>query len=123
MDISRYQTAHGHFLSFLSYSYGIVSDIDIESEAIRFLGSLRFDVWAVWRVLTLRTYRARFSYVPAGKHVEVPPLCEPLSKDWVTEEDDFVLFWASHVTHAAERTFHSPYSKPAEGVFTIFIVR
>jgi sphingosine kinase len=123
MDISRYQTTNSEFLSFLTYSYGIIADIDIESEAIRFLGSLRMDVWAVWRVLSLRTYRAKFSYIPAGKYVEVPPLEKPLSEDWVTEVNEFILFWASHVTHAAERTFHSPNCKPGEGVFTIFIVR
>eukprot|EP00339_Tiarina_fusa_P001142 CAMPEP_0117008042 /NCGR_PEP_ID=MMETSP0472-20121206/7704_1 /TAXON_ID=693140 ORGANISM="Tiarina fusus, Strain LIS" /NCGR_SAMPLE_ID=MMETSP0472 /ASSEMBLY_ACC=CAM_ASM_000603 /LENGTH=562 /DNA_ID=CAMNT_0004709979 /DNA_START=17 /DNA_END=1705 /DNA_ORIENTATION=- len=123
MDISRYYTQNSQYISFLTYSYGIIADIDIESEAIRFLGSLRMDVWGVWRVLNLRTYRARFSYVPAGKHAELPPLGKPLSADWVTEEDDFIMFWASHVTHAAEKTFHSLPSKPTDGVFTILIVR
>jgi sphingosine kinase len=123
MDLSRYNTANSQYLSFLTYSYGIIADIDIESEAVRFLGPLRFDAWAVWRVINLRSYRARFSYVPAGKHVELPPLGKPLSADWVTEEDDFVLLWASHVTHAGEKLFHSLPTKTAEGAFTVFIVR
>jgi len=44
MDLSLYQTRSSTYLSFLTFSWGIVADIDIESEAVRFLGSLRMDV-------------------------------------------------------------------------------
>jgi hypothetical protein len=93
------------------------------------MGSLRFDIWAVWRVIALRKYHARFSYLPAtaqnSKAVisDMPALNDPVPKDWVTSEDDFYLFWASQVTHASENTFHAPPCKLQDGVFQILIVR
>jgi sphingosine kinase len=51
--------------SFLSLSWGVISDVDIESEAVRCFGALRFTLWAVWRVITLRQYAASLHYQDA----------------------------------------------------------
>jgi sphingosine kinase len=128
MDLSLYQTRSSSYLSFLTFSWGIIADVDIESEAVRFLGSLRMDVWAVWRMLNLRKYKAKFSYLPPTKkktEVVLPALDEPLPVDegWVSIEDDFILFWVSQVTHAGEQYFHAPNCKIDDGIFNIFIVR
>jgi sphingosine kinase len=128
LDLSRYETKSASYLSFLTFSWAIIADIDIESEAIRFVGYLRMDLWGAWRTLFLRKYRARFSYLPPtnGKVVtRCPPLEESIPNDgiWVTCEDDFIMFWASQVTHAAESTFQTPQCKPDDGVFEILIIR
>jgi len=128
MDLSLYQTTTKSYLSFLTFSWGIIADIDIESEAIRFMGFLRMDIWGAWRILNLRKYGAKFSYLPPSnerKEIELPPLNEPLPENegWITSEDDFILFWSSQVTHAGEQMFHAPNCKINDGVFHIFIVR
>jgi len=51
--------------SFLSVGWGILSDIDIESERLRMLGEHRFAVWGLNRLAKLRLYRGRVSYLPA----------------------------------------------------------
>jgi len=84
----------------------------------------------------MRKYRAKFSYLPAkdkdaaaatkgkSKDDDLPELSKDLpSQDWVTEEDDFLLFWASHVSHAAENAHSSPNSELDDGIFQILIVR
>lgn len=128
MDLSKYQTRSSSYLSFLTFSWAMIADIDIESELIRFLGFLRMDVWGFWRVLNLRKYRAKFSYLKPSQGTqtsECPPLDQPIpnSSEWVSCEDDFILFWASQVTHAAENMFQSPGSKLDDGLFQIFIIR
>ena len=129
MDLAQYQTQSADHLSFLTFSWAIIADLDIESECIRFMGALRFDLWGVWRVISLRKYRARFSYLPATAQnskeaiANMPALHDPVPNDWVTSEDDFYLFWASQVTHAAEGTFHAPPCKLQDGVFQVLIVR
>ncbi|KAL3925584.1 MAG: hypothetical protein SGILL_000307 [Bacillariaceae sp.] len=129
MDLSRYQTLSKSYTSFLTYSWGYTADVDIESEAIRFMGFLRMDIWGLWRVISLRRYRAKFSYLPPTENrqsgVTLPPLSEPLPENegWVCCEDEFILFWASQVTHAGEQMFHAPHCKIDDGVFNIFIVR
>ncbi len=109
----------------------MIADIDIESERIRFLGVLRNDIWGAWRVLNLRNYRAKFSYLPANmENVEVsmnktyyPDINSDVPPTWKTIEDDFILFWASQVTHAAHNVLQSPGSKLQDGVFRVWIVR
>jgi sphingosine kinase len=129
MDLANYTTQSGDHMSFLTFSWSIIADIDMESEYIRYMGILRFNLWSVWRVLALRKYRARFSYLPATSQntkaaiTDMPALNDPVPKDWVTSEDDFYLFWASQVTHAAENVHHAPPCKLNDGVFHILIVR
>ena len=129
MDLANYTTQSADHLSFLTFSWAIIADIDMESECIRYFGSLRFDLWAVWRVIALRKYRARFSYLPATSQnikaaiIDMPVLNDPVPQNWVSSEDDFYLFWASQVTHAAEKVHHAPPCKLHDGVFHIIIVR
>lgn len=57
MDIVRVETNKEILFSFLSIGWGLLADIDIESEKLRAIGSQRFSVWSVARLLGLRTYR------------------------------------------------------------------
>jgi hypothetical protein len=126
LDLSHYQTETKSYTSFLTFSWAMIADIDIESEAIRFLGILRNDVWAAWRVIRLRSYRAKFSYLPidkSGTNVSLPQFQEVVPSNWVSFEADFILFWASHVSHAASNTLQSPKSSLDDGKFTILFVR
>ena len=128
IDLSRYETKSNSYASFLTFSWAMIADIDIESELIRWAGFLRMDIWGVVRVLFLRKYRAKFSYLPPSegkKTITMPPLGDPLSNSegWITFEDEFILFWASQVTHAGEHMFHAPPCKVNDGVFHIMIVR
>jgi sphingosine kinase len=48
--------------SFLSVAWAYVADCDINSEAIRCIGSPRFTMWGIYRILFLRKYMGCFSY-------------------------------------------------------------
>eukprot|EP00977_Amphora_coffeiformis_P016465 scaffold5108_cov172-Amphora_coffeaeformis.AAC.14 len=135
IDLSKHQTQNSTMYSFLSYEYAMVADIDIQSEVIRWMGSLRFDLWGVLSVLRMRRYRARFTYLPAEKvpkhktqgvvlmPATVQEAIPETNKDWVTIEDDFLLFWPSMLSHAASRTHHCPNSLIQDGIFKVFMVR
>lgn len=72
MDVVRVELSHRnkHFVlySFLSIGWGLIADIDIESERLRSIGAQRFTLWAIKRLITLRTYRGRLHYLPAVGH-------------------------------------------------------
>jgi len=141
IDLSHYETLTvKNHTSFLTFSWAFISDIDIDSECIRFLGSTRYEIWAVWRILNLRLYRAKFSYLPPVSSDDksngngncdnaissiLPPLEDTLNNHhrWVTEEDDFILFWVSQVSHSSHDQHQSPKSKLTDGIFRIMIVR
>lgn len=51
MDLVKVQTKKECFFSFLSVGWGLMADIDIESERLRAIGEARFAVWGVIRAL------------------------------------------------------------------------
>ncbi|XP_037818716.1 sphingosine kinase 1-like [Lucilia sericata] len=53
--------------SFLSIGWGIIADIDIESEKLRSIGAPRFTLWSIHRLVRLRTYKGKVSYLPWRK--------------------------------------------------------
>ena len=50
MDLVRVETMNGALYSFLSIGWGIMADIDIESERLRAIGESRFTLWALHRI-------------------------------------------------------------------------
>lgn len=58
--------------SFLSVAWGFVSDVDIESERYRGLGSARFTLGTLVRLASLRSYKGRLSYLPPGGASSTP---------------------------------------------------
>ena len=64
VDMMAVDTTEGRIYSILAVAWGLVADIDIESEKYRFMGGARFTVGAVARVLNLRSYRGRISFLP-----------------------------------------------------------
>ncbi|XP_053687379.1 sphingosine kinase 1-like [Sabethes cyaneus] len=65
LDIVRVETRSQIMFSFLSVGWGLISDIDIESERLRAIGGQRFTIWSVHRLISLRTYQGKVSYIPA----------------------------------------------------------
>ncbi|KAK5642278.1 hypothetical protein RI129_008445 [Pyrocoelia pectoralis] len=66
MDIVRIETRSQILFSFLSIGWGILSDIDIESEILRALGEPRYVLWSVARVISLKSYSGKVYYLPAN---------------------------------------------------------
>ncbi|NXO63308.1 SPHK1 kinase, partial [Phainopepla nitens] len=65
MDLVSLSTASGkHFFSFLGFGWGFISDVDIDSEKYRWLGSARFTLGTLQCLAKLRVYQGRLSYLP-----------------------------------------------------------
>ncbi|XP_076176805.1 sphingosine kinase 2 isoform X2 [Ptiloglossa arizonensis] len=74
MDLVRVETRNQILFSFLSVGWGLLADIDIESERLRAIGGQRFTVWSVARLIGLRTYKGKVSYLPCDKVPSVESL-------------------------------------------------
>ncbi len=48
--------------SFLSLTWGVISDIDLDSEVFRWMGAARFDVYGLYRTLNMKTYSCKLMY-------------------------------------------------------------
>lgn len=64
IDLCSMQNDNRRLFAFLSLTWGIIADIDIESERFRMLGNARFTVGAMTRVIALRLYGGRLSFLP-----------------------------------------------------------
>ena len=58
---------------FLCFLWGLMSDVDIGSETIRWAGEARMTIAAVMRIMSPHRYRARLSYVQWHPDVHAPP--------------------------------------------------
>ncbi|KAN0018860.1 hypothetical protein ACTFIU_008793 [Dictyostelium citrinum] len=65
LDVSVIQQGDKKWCSILSLTWGLVSDVDIESEKYRALGEIRLILGAALRILNLRIYRGKIWYLPA----------------------------------------------------------
>lgn len=51
IDLVKVTMQNKTVYSFLSIGWGLIADIDIESEGLRFLGQSRFTIWSIYRSL------------------------------------------------------------------------
>ncbi|KAM4534802.1 sphingosine kinase 1 isoform 1-T1 [Fundulus diaphanus] len=66
LDLVSVHLASGQRLfSFLSFAWGFVADVDIESEKYRHVGAIRFLMGTLVRLASLRVYQGRLAYLPA----------------------------------------------------------
>lgn len=70
MDMVRIQLPNRVMFSFLSIGWGLISDVDIESECIRMFGYQRFTIWTLYRLANLRKYNGKISYLLADESPE-----------------------------------------------------
>ncbi|KAG4948402.1 hypothetical protein JHK82_041585 [Glycine max] len=65
LDVATITQGETRFFSILMLAWGLVADIDIESEKYRWMGSARLDFYGLCRLLNLRQYIGCVSFVPA----------------------------------------------------------
>ncbi|KAJ2816862.1 hypothetical protein FBU31_006429, partial [Coemansia sp. 'formosensis'] len=107
---------------FLSMTWGLIADIDIESERMRWAGPARFDLYGTIRLMSLRYYGGRLHYLPAIDHepssdaepAERPAAHEGLDDAWGLPAPSFSSPLARHDSPApATRSSLSPNIQPA----------
>ncbi|XP_038981684.1 sphingosine kinase 1 isoform X2 [Phoenix dactylifera] len=65
LDVITVLQGETKFFSILMLTWGLVADIDIESEKYRWMGSARFDFYSLLRIMNLRRYHGHIQFVPA----------------------------------------------------------
>ncbi|XP_027204200.2 sphingosine kinase 1-like [Dermatophagoides pteronyssinus] len=97
MDLVRITTTNKVYYSFLSFGWGLMADIDIESERLRFLGEPRFTIWSIYRSLALKRYRGRLSYLRKDSVCqEIRPINQPVPDEWITINDEFIIVYGAY---------------------------
>ncbi len=124
-DLAVVRQNNRKFYSFLSLAWGLISDVDIESEKFSFLGSLRFDLYSLLLICLLRTYKGRFSFIPAPKWQLPQHIRDTVKQDgeWSIFEDEFIFLWAMNTAWAAHDMNVTPYAEINDGAIDVLIMR
>lgn len=69
------QEGQADIYSFLSINWGMISDVDFESEKYRFVGAARFTLGALVRITNLRNYPGIIEYIPAKPRSDGSQFC------------------------------------------------
>lgn len=122
-DIAQVKQNNREYHSFLSLSWGLISDADIESEKLKFLGALRFDIYALILMSLLRTYRGRFSFIPHPEfELDLKPAISQQG-EWFVIEDDFIFLWGMNTSWAAHDMNVTPHAQLSDGAMDILVMR
>ncbi|OWM91304.1 hypothetical protein CDL15_Pgr000248 [Punica granatum] len=153
LDVATISQEDKKFFSVLMLAWGLIADIDIESEKYRWMGSARIDFYAIQRVLHLRRYDGQVSFVPApgyenhgeparysGEqnvqskgHGEEPVqvLCNAYrgpdikleELSWRTIDGPFVSIWLHNVPWGGEDTMAAPKAEFSDGYMDLIAIR
>lgn len=122
-DLASVKQNDQEYYSFLSLAWGLISDVDIESEKLKFLGSLRFDLYSLILICLLRTYKGRFSFI---LHPDYSLSQEREIKQqgkWHIIEDEFIFLWAMNTSWAAHNMNVTPHALLNDGAMDVLIMR
>ncbi len=122
-DLATVKQNNTEYCSFLSLSWGLISDVDIKSEKLNFLGALRFDVYALMLLSLLRTYRGRFSFIPHPDFELTHQRNTSKQGEWLVMEDDFIFLWAMNTAWAAHDMNVTPYAQLNDGAMDVLVMR
>ncbi|KAF4670197.1 Sphingosine kinase 2 [Perkinsus chesapeaki] len=117
-DTSTGEQQKASVLACLSASWGLFSDVDLGSDHLRFLGGARFTLYALWRIINIRKYSGRISYIEASDELNNKPLkalpdtSNPL---WKTQQGDFAGVLVVNVSHSAADLMAAPERKLDDG--------
>ena len=123
MDIVRISTPNKVYYSFLSFGWGLMADVDIQSERLRCLGEPRFALWSIYRSFALKKYGGTLSYLHVDKaNAPIPPLDCPVNESWVVERGNFVLVYAAYQKYLNSSVKFAPDAKlDDETIYLLFI--
>lgn len=136
LDFIEVETDGKKLLSFLGVTIGLIADVDLGTEFLRFLGYMRAYVAAVYRILFPKLYFVKVSYLPLPKDengkpipvssnstpITLPSLNEPVPNDWVCEEGQYLCVYATNCSLLDPITLFAPESKVDDGVIWLITI-
>ncbi|PWA56274.1 diacylglycerol kinase, catalytic domain-containing protein [Artemisia annua] len=146
LDVATIWQGETRFFSVLMLAWGLIADIDIESEKYRWMGSARMDIYGLQRALKLRKYNGCISFVPApgfedvgepislGVVESMEPLKAPQhsyqgpkvdfpSSCWRKLNGPFIGVWLQNVPWGSETAKAAPNAKFDDGYLDLILMR
>ena len=90
-DIIECETKTRRFVSMFGVAWGIIPEVDLDSEIFRFIGSSRGWLMAAWKWLWPKFQPGVIHYLPHdpdtdNEDITLPDINDPVPDNWVTEQ-------------------------------------
>jgi len=111
--------------------WGLLADIDVESEVLRTLGESRFTIWSFYRLIKLRSYKATLSYIPwnqqnqdtiNGNVTTSNDNGDSNSPDRVTVDSDFVCVYSACQSYIGSDLVFAPKAEANDGLIHLIYI-
>ncbi|XP_016477648.1 sphingosine kinase 1 isoform X2 [Nicotiana tabacum] len=147
LDVATVSQGQNRFFSVLMLAWGLIADIDIESEKYRWMGSARINYYAIQRIFRLRRYDGCIKFVAApgyetfgeptdmevetiddvkSNFVQHKGYCGPTfhMKDFNRKiEGPFVSIWLHNVPWGGEDALAAPDAKFSDGYLDLVVIK
>lgn len=146
LDVATVSQGQKKYFSVLMLAWGLIADIDIESEKYRWMGSARMDFYAIQRIFCLRRYHGCIKFVAApgfenfGEPNELEGEIDELNSNWVMQdgycgptfdmkgfnrkiEGPFVSIWLHNVPWGGEDVLAAPDAKFSDGYLDLIVMK
>ncbi|CAN4083959.1 unnamed protein product [Withania somnifera] len=146
LDVATVSQGQKRYFSVLMLAWGLIADIDIESEKYRWMGSARMDFYAIQRIFCLRRYHGCIKFVAApgfenfGEPNELGDEIDELNSNWVMQdgyfgptfdmkgfnrkiEGPFVSIWLHNVPWGGEDVMAAPDAKFSDGYLDLVVMK
>ncbi|MCG8366389.1 MAG: hypothetical protein MJA27_24020 [Pseudanabaenales cyanobacterium] len=117
LDIFKIHQEKRTFYGVHSLAWGLVSDIDIESNHLRFLGPFKEWIYGLAYVLRRRFYAGTLLFDPQFSLQAKSPI---LSNK---QTDTFIGIWAVNVPWAGRDRLSTPFAKLDDGLIDLLVLR
>ena len=101
LDVMKVVYENNIIYSNLAISWGIISELDINTEKLRCLGNIRFDLGGVWNIIKKPNFYGKLIYLDKNKEI--------------IDTGNFCYFWACNTSHCSYNTCSSPNSLLNDG--------
>ena len=136
LDFIEVETDGKKMLSFLGVTIGLIADVDLGTEFLRFLGYMRAYLAVIYRIMFPKSYYLKLSYLPLpldeqGKpipvspdstKVDLPAFSEPVPSNWISEEGQYFLAYITKCCLVDPITLLAPDCKLDDGVLWLIMI-
>ena len=136
LDFIEVETDGKKTLCFLGVTIGLVADVDLGSEFLRFLGYIRAYLLCVLKVIWPKYYHLKLSYLPLpldtngnpipvssdDLSLDLPSLHQSSPSNWLSEEGDYILVYATKCPLLDPITVIAPECTLDDGILWLVII-
>jgi sphingosine kinase len=109
IDIAKIEFQKYERHSFLAISIGFISNLDINTEFLRLIGSYRYYLGSIIGLYQMKSYYLEIDYLDQNDN-------------WNKIKDRFILFWAINVSHPSYDVFISEHIKYNDGYHHLILI-